>query len=303
MGLRGNSIYLLYRLGGWLIPRAPLRLTYWCADRAGELAYCLSRRRRVALRANLRRVLGARADAAHLERVCRWVFRNAARNVVDMFRLPRMTREQVERLVTIHGWEHAERAIARGKGVILTSAHFGGANIAVQVAICRGLRPVILHERLQPERLYRYVAGLRASMGLAFLPVGEPSSLKEAFRVLKHNGLLGIMADRDVSNNGRAVRFFGETAHLPDGHVTLALRTGATILMAFSRRRPDNHFEVHIEPPIIVEPTGDKERDIQTGLERVTAILEKYIRAYPDQWVYFQPVWKRRDTDDKDAPG
>lgn len=292
MGLRGNATYLLYRLGGWIIPKAPDRLTYWFADRVGELAYYLSRRRRAVLWTNMRHILGANANDDHLRRTCRRVFRNAARNIVDMFRLPGMTQKQAESLVTVHGWEHLEQALSRGRGVILASAHFGGAHIAVQIAVCRGLRPVILHERLQPERLYRYVARLRAGLGIGFLPVGEPSSLKEAFRILRHNGLLGVMADRDVTNNGRTVRFFGEMAHLPDGHVTLALRTGATILMAFSRRRPDNRFEVYIEPPIIMEPTGDKERDIQAGLERIAAILEKYISAYPDQWVYFQPVWK-----------
>jgi KDO2-lipid IV(A) lauroyltransferase len=128
-------------------------------------------------------------------------------------------------------------------------------------------------------------------MGINFVPIGNTSVLKLAFRTLKQNGLVGVVADRDVTDSGRLVRFFGAPARLPDGHVTLALRTGAAILMGFSLRRDDNSFEVFVEPPIVLEPTGNTERDVELGMQRVIAVLERYIGANPEQWVYFQPVW------------
>ncbi len=283
--------YLLFRFGALVIPRLPLKLVYWLADRAGELGYLFAGGARANLQSNLRHVLGASGGTERLASVSRQVFRNSARNTVDMLRLPSITGEQVEKLVTVHGWEYLDAARARGKGVVLTSAHFGEMDVAVQIVAVRGLRPMVLHERLNPQRLLDYVAGMRSRMGIQFVPLGESSVLKQAFRTLRQNGLLGVVADRDVTNSGRVVRFFGADARLPDGHVTLALHTGAAIVMAFSLRRPNDTYEVFVEPPIILEPTGDREADVDRGMTRVVAILEHYIGANPEQWVYFQPVW------------
>jgi KDO2-lipid IV(A) lauroyltransferase len=283
--------YLLFRLGGLLIPRLPLGLVYWLADRAGDFAYLFAGPARRNLQGNLHHVFGDADDPKRMESTCGQVFRNAARNMVDMLRLPLMTGERVERLVTVHGYQNVEVALARGKGVVLTSAHFGQMEVAAQIAGIRGLRPVVLHERLRPQRLYDYVAGLRSRMGIQFVPIGDASALKLAFRTLRHNGLLGVVADRDVTNSGRVVKFFGADARLPDGHVTLALHTGAAIVIAFCLRKPGNQIEAFVEPPMILEDTGDREGDVERGMARVISVLERYIGANPEQWVYFQPVW------------
>ena len=283
--------YLLFRLGGLVIPWLPLGLVYWLADRGGELGYVFAGAARRNLQGNLRHVLGEAAGSKRLETTCRQVFRNSARNTVDMLRLPCLTGEQVERLVTVHGYEHLEAARARGKGVVLTTAHFGEMEVAAQIAGVRGLRPVVLHERLHPQRLFDYVAGLRSRMGIQFVPIGDASALKLAFRTLRQNGLLGVVADRDVTDSGRVVRFFGADARLPDGHVTLALRTGAAIVIAFCLRQPGDKVEVFVEPPIILDATGDREADVERGMARVISVLERFIGANPEQWVYFQPVW------------
>jgi lauroyl/myristoyl acyltransferase len=288
--------YLLFRIGGLVMPWLPLGLVYWLADRGGDLGYSFAGPARRNLQGNLRHVMGASVDPRRLEAVCRQAFRNSARNITDMLRLPLMTGEQVERLVTVHGYEHVEAARALGKGVVLTSAHFGQMEVAAQIAGIRGLRPVVLHERLHPQRLYEYVAGLRSRMGIEFVPIGDASALKLAFRTLRHNGLLGVVADRDVTHSGRVVKFFGADARLPDGHVTLALHTGAAIVIAFCLRQPGNRIEAFVEPPIILEATGDREADVERGMTRVISVLERYIGANPEQWVYFQPVWLDADA-------
>jgi phosphatidylinositol dimannoside acyltransferase len=288
--------YVLLRLAGALIPRLPLRLCYWLAERAGDLANAVGGASKASLQDNMRHVLGAGAEPGRLAWVCRQVYRNTFKNMVDMFRVPALDLAQVDRLVTVHGWEYVEQALARGKGIVFTSAHFGEMDIAAQIVACHGLRPLVLHEDLQPKRLYDYIVGIRATRGIVFVPIGGMAPLKQAIRTLRANGLVGVVADRDVTASGRQVRFFGDWASLPDGHVTLALRTGATILVAFCFRRPGDTYEVRIEPPIFLEPSGDMERDVQAGTERVAAIMERYIGADPDQWVYFQPVWTSHRT-------
>jgi lauroyl/myristoyl acyltransferase len=283
--------YLLFRIGGFVIPLLPLRLVYWLAERCADVGYPFAGAARGILQGNLRHVLGADGGQERLEATSKEVFRHTAKGLVDMMRLPSISGEQVERLVTVHGWEHLEAARLRGKGVVLTSAHFGALEVATQIFAVRGLQPVVLHERLRPQRLLDYVAGMRSRMGIQFVPLGDASVLKLAFRTLRQNGLLGVAADRDVTNSGRVVCFFGAEARLPDGHVTLALHTGAAIVMAFAVRTSDHAVDVFLEPPIILESTGDREGDVDRGMVRVISVLERYIGAHPEQWVYFQPVW------------
>ena len=88
------------------------------------------------------------------------------------------------------------------------------------------------------------------------------------------------------------VNFFGQPARMPDGPVQLALKFGVPVLIGFSVRQPDNRSIVYIEPAVTFEETGDSERDIHDGVQKLAAIMEKYIRQYPDQWLMFQKIWE-----------
>ena len=283
--------YWLFRLAGVVLPRVPGRWTSWLAAQAGGLAYRLGGTSRANLRSNLRHVLGQGASEGAIDAVGRQVFRHAAKSAVNLFQVPYLTGEELARTVTVNGWEHIEEARARGKGVIVVSGHFAGSEMAIHIAGWKGLHPVFLSEQLVPPALHDYVSRLRSTNGARLLPIGVNNSLKQAFRTLRQNGVLSIVADRDVTHSGRPVPFFGATACLPDGHVTLALRTGAAIIMGYSLRRPDDGFDLHLGAPIFLEPTGDQETDVQAGTERVAAAMETYIGAHPEQWTYFQRVW------------
>src|ERR1044072_5195009 len=96
-------------------------------------------------------------------------------------------------------------------------------------------RWVVLVEPLRPERLFKLVAGLRASKGLIMMPA-TPGGVKAAMRVLKAGGLGGIPNARDIQHHGVPVEFFGTETHLPIGAVELAMRTGAALLPAYGPR-------------------------------------------------------------------
>lgn len=283
--------YWLFRLAGAVVPRVPGRWASWVAGQIGAFAYRFGGTARANLRVNLRHVLGPGASQADLDAVGVQVFRHAAKSAVNLFQAPRITAELVARTVTLYGWDSIAQACSRGKGVILVSGHFAGSEMAIQIAACKRLNASFLSERLVPQSLHDYVSGLRSANGARLLPIGVNSTLKQAIRMLRQNGLVSIVADRDVTRSGRLVRFFGATARLPDGHVTLALRTGAAIVMGFCARRPDDGFELHLTEPILLEPSGDEEADVQAGTERVASVMEAFIAAHPEQWTYFQPVW------------
>jgi KDO2-lipid IV(A) lauroyltransferase len=283
-------IYYLYRLAGFLVPLVPLRLGYSVAARLGGLFYRLSPGARANVRDNVTHILGEGANAAEVARVTRETFRYIALNYYDLFRVPTLSPAEIERVVKVNGWENVEKALAAGKGLIMVSAHFGNIEIVLHILLFRGVPVTIPVERVQPEILFQYICRVRTSKGLRLIPIDGP--LLELFRALRRGEIAGLAADRDITQSGVMVDFFGTPARVPDGHVQLALRTRAPIVMGFSQRLPDNTFVARFEPPLELENTGDHERDVRAGLEKVIAIMERYIAQHPEQWAITAPIWR-----------
>lgn len=280
--------YYLYRLAGALAPRVSPQLGYALAERIGAVLYPLSPLRHN-VEANTSHVLGAPMASPRVQQIARRVYINQCKNYFDLFRLPALSLEGIAGLVTISGVRHLDRALSRGSGVVLAGAHVGNVDVAGQILGIRGYKVTALAEHLRPERLFQYVRRTRESHGLTFIPID--GSLRPVFRALRANEIVGSAIDRDVTDAGREVLFFGEPARLPDGYLKLALRTRASLVVAFSRRLPDETFTVTVHPEVELERTGELEHDIAAGMPKVLSLLSAYLSSYPEQWVYFQPMW------------
>ncbi len=290
--------YLIFKIVSLIAPVMPVRLGYRVAALCGTLGYyCLPKARR-GIKSNLRRVMGPEVDRRRLDQACRRAFQAAAKNYYDLFRIPRLDLPKLEETVKVEGWEHVESALAHGCGAIVFSAHLGNLELISQVLVARSMSAVVPVEHVKPERLFKLVTGARASRGLRMIPI-DGGALKAVYKALKANEIVGIGADRDVQGTGLVTRFFGEVTRMPDAPAVLALRTGARVLPVRSLRQPDNTFRVRVYPPLELVFTGNVREDVRVNTERIVRILEDFIRANPDQWVVFEPVW----PDAKSAAG
>lgn len=281
--------YWGYRLLGGLMGSLPPALGYRIAGWAGGLLYTLSPRLRLILADNIRHVLGPDADPSHIEALVRQACLYNVKGHYDLFRVERLRSDEIEEMVQVKGWELLEEALAQGKGAIVLSAHMGNVDLVIQLTVTRGIPTIAPVQRIQPERLFQYTLRLRTSHGLKLIPSDQP--MMGLLRTLKQDGIVGLAGDRDATNSGRAMDFFGSPARLPDGAVRLALRTGAPLIPAFALRLADNSCLVQIEPPLELPRTGDEDADLRAGMELAIAVMERYISQHPEQWLLAQPVW------------
>ncbi|MCL6429243.1 MAG: hypothetical protein K6V36_00100 [Anaerolineae bacterium] len=281
--------YYLFRAAGALAPHIPASVGYRLAGRLGTLVYRVSPLR-CHVEDNISHVLGEPSGSPRVREIARRIYGNQVKNYFDLLRVPALDEEDIRTSVrTLVGLEHLDAALARGRGVVLTSAHFGNFDLAGQILALRGYRVIAIAEHLRPERLFEYVRRARESHGLSFIPID--SWLRPVFRALHSNAIVGSALDRNVTDAGRVVDFLGRPARVPDGYARLALRTGAGLVVAFCRRSPDNAFHIVVEPEILIEHTSDPERDVENAVHNVLSIFARYVSRYPDQWVYFQPLW------------
>ena len=273
------------RLAEGALPLLPTGTERPVALVAGTIAYRTSAAAREAVRENLAIVAPARRDR---ERLVRQVFIEQVRNYLEIFRLARLDHAQVRRAVVTSGWESFTAAVARGKGVVVASAHVGPISVSGQIISANGYEITLPVEKETGE-IARAVNRARARMGLRFV---ETDSAFGIHRILKRGGILGVLADRAVTGVGERVPFFGRPALLPSAHIALALRTGAALIPGFAHREGGVYRAV-FEEELVLTRTGDRDADVREGVRRWAEVLEPHIAAAPEQWSVFEPVWRR----------
>ena len=122
--------------------------------------------------------------------------------------------------------------------------------------------------------------------------IGFTGGFLGAFIVLRRGELVGMQMDRVAGGPQVMVPFCGKPAPFPLGPATLARATGTPLLPTFiiaDANRINCTFKV--EAPIEVAHTRDRNADVREATERLVAVYERYVRAYPEQWFNFFDFW------------
>ena len=283
-------LYALYRIGIFLALVLPLKTTYRMACAAADMYCLISAKDRNAVISNLQMVLGDTVDGKRLEGMAREVFKNFAKYLVDFFRFTKIDEEYVKRLVKIEGVEHIRSALAKGKGAIMLSAHVGNWELGAAALSLSGypINAVVMTH--QNKKINDFFTRQRLMGKMRPIEIG--ASLKDCYRVLKSNGLLALMGDRDFTKNGLRIEFFGKTTLLPKGPAVFGYREGAAIVPTFMVRQPDDSFRLFMEPPIFAGHGEDESRAVTELANRYVRVMETYIRRYPTQWYVFRELWE-----------
>jgi phosphatidylinositol dimannoside acyltransferase len=227
-----------------------------------------------------------------LRRAVQLAFDSYSRYWLESFRLPNLPRRTVDRGMTVEGFEHVERALAGGNGLILALPHLGGWEWAGRWLADRGHGLTAVVEAIEPPELFDWFKRLRNQLGMNIVGLG-PDAGKEVLAALRRNDIVCLLSDRDIQRNGVEVDFFGEVTTLPPGPATLSLRTGAPVLptAVYFTDRTDGHLGI-VRPPLDTTRSDDGLRaDVARVTQDLAIELEHLIRRAPYQWHLFQPNW------------
>jgi KDO2-lipid IV(A) lauroyltransferase len=283
--------FIVFKIASLIVPHLPMRFGYGLTAWVATISYWILPGPRNGIKGNLRQALGPEVDEKEISRLARQCFQSGAKNYYDLFRIPVLSLEELEKTVKVDGWDILHDALADGKGAIVFSAHLGNLELISQIIVAHNMKAVIPVEHVKPECLFKLVTGARSSRGLKMIPT-DGGALREIYRALRQNCIVGMGADRAVQGTGIWTEFFGRETIMPDAPAVLALRTGAKALPVRSIRQPDNSFEVKVYPPLDFVSTTDAHQDVRINTEKVVKIMEGFIRENPEQWVVFEPMWQ-----------
>jgi Kdo2-lipid IVA lauroyltransferase/acyltransferase len=113
-------------------------------------------------------------------------------------------------------------------------------------------------------------------------------------RSLRDNELIFIPLDQNFGTAGVFVDFFGLKAATATGPVVLARRTQAEIVPCFIVRQKDDTHKIMLEPALKLEEGKDEEETIRLNVQKITGVIESYVRKYPAEWGWIHRRWKSR---------
>jgi len=275
-----------YQAASWLLQHLPARPAWIVGGWLAQLAYRLWPKKRTWIDANFGHVLGLPADDVAVRKLALAAYRNYARYLVDLMRLPALPPEKVSLLVEPGGLELMARVRRESKGLILIAAHIGN-NEAVAAGIASLGLPisVVADDSAFPE-MFALLRRQREVWGIKLIPWRK---LRDIYGVLRRQEMLALLVDWGYRSDGIPVRLLDAWTCLPAGPAVLAAKTGATILPIVVRRHPDGPMHVGADDPIVVTSTDPLE--VGRATQAVAAALERIVAAAPDQWYSFKPIW------------
>jgi len=254
--------------------------------------YLLAGRRRKIMLENLDKAFEGTLSERELKRIARGSWISLVRTAIEFLSMPRHLGNVCE-LIDLKGEDYLKDALSEGKGVILMVAHLGnwelgGATMAeLGYPFCAIVRP---QEVGVGEQL---ISSIRSRMGVDV--ISKKNALMAALRALKENKVVAILVDQHSRKNGVVVDFFGRPASTLASPAVLSLKTGCPVLPSFPIRMPDGSFVGFWEPAIHPVDENGRERDVVELTQEYTNLVEKYVRKYPDQWMWMHRRWRPGD--------
>jgi KDO2-lipid IV(A) lauroyltransferase len=279
-----------------LLPRPVARLV---GESFAAIAYALRPPLRRAAMFNLSLAFPDWTEA-HRNGVIRRMVQQIGWMAAEFSQFPKYTRANIENIVVLDGFENFDLARRRRKGVLFLTGHMSAWELA---PFAHALYSHPLHFLVRPianRRVDALINRYRCLSGNQ--PIEKNKSARPILRILADGGTVGILSDHNtVLEESVFVDFFGIPASTTSGLARIALRTDAAVVPGFlSWDRVRRKYRLRFEPAVELSRSEDEEQDVRENTARFTKIIEDYVHANPDQWLWVHKRWKTRPPGEKE---
>lgn len=263
-----------------------------------RVVYLISLRRNAPLirsiRANQSVVRNVDFDSPVLDDVAYQVLSRAAQGYYDLYRTLTKEPEKIKEKVKFKPelFSLLTQSAAKKRAVVIAIIHTSNFDMASAAFAGSGFDIQML-TYANPTDGHQFQNTFRKNDGYVVTPTSK-SALKMALKRLQAGGVVLTGIDRPLPirvEKDKQVTFFGRQTSLPTGHIRLAMSSDALLILLYTERTKEGQYYIQMHPPMELIRTGNRRKDIQTNAEKLLAIAEEKIRAKPEEWMVFHPVW------------
>lgn len=237
---------------------------------------------------------------AEREKIALGTFESLGRHLGFVSHFRKFKLENVRELTEVVGKEeYFDKAHATGRGILFFTGHFGSWEVFNLLPPAFGYEMNILVRRIDNPLVENFVDQMRTRFGSVTLD--KKKAARQMFRALENGELLGILADLNVQEKeGVFVDFFGVPASTTTSIAKLAIKTGAIVFPAFAVwEESKKKYVVYLEPPVEYKAGDNSPENIRDLTQKITKTVEKYVRKYPEQWLWIHKRWNTRPAGEK----
>jgi KDO2-lipid IV(A) lauroyltransferase len=238
-----------------------------------------------------------------IETILRGAWDNLGRFVADFAHLDRL-RIHDPAVPGPYEIEYTEETLARflalrdsGKPALLFAAHLANWELPPLVAHRYGIEATVLYRRPNLPGVADAVVDMRADCMGTLLPAGLDAPFLLA-KALERGEVAGMLVDQH-DRRGINVNFFGQPARTSALIARLARQIDCPIHGTRVIRLPDNRFRAELTEPIPPVRDAEGRIDVDGTMQTITDVVEKWVREYPDQWLWLHRRWRAGETDPK----
>lgn len=268
----------------------PLKSVQVLGKALGQVAYNLLTKRRAITLDNLKNAFPEKSDT-ELKTITKGVFQNLAISICEFLWFPNLTDERLRKLVKYNDLDIMTDRHKLGRGMIMLAGHFANWElIAFATAHAIKIPLNIIVKTQTNKKVDRVINRHRTKSGNRVVTMEQ--SVREILSTLNNGGIVAMIADQSAPKESVFVEFFGRAVATFQGPAIFALRTGAPLQMGVLIRQPDFTYEAIIEEIDYSDLKEYNEQNVIELTQRHTALLEKYIRKYPELWMWTHRRWK-----------
>ncbi len=275
----------LFKICAWCLKPLPWAWIYPLGKRLGTVAFEHSPVKQQVLYHNLATLKSDEEKKS----VAQKIFQNYATYYLEILKIGPHSKNWFSQNLKVEGIQHLTKALKLGHGAIVITAHFGNWDLAGFALVLQGFKVAAVAEKLNPPSLFRWFCKIRKAMGMQVIGLDSQTN-RRCFAHLKENGVLALVADRDLTKNGLPLPFMGQVVSLPKGPAQLALRSGAAVLPGYLIRQADGTYLGHLNAPLKLTQSNDFENDVTANTRLMSQALEEIIRTDLSQWCMLQPI-------------
>jgi KDO2-lipid IV(A) lauroyltransferase len=288
--------YFLARCVFAVVQSLSIKATLKLARAAGRVAFMLLPGYRKTALENLDRVYGETKTRSEKRLIALRSFQHFVSVTLELLHMPRLRRRKdFWQHVRIEGFEHARKALAMKKGVIFATGHTGNWELCGFASSILGIPFYPVAKPIEHAPLLSdYLMDLRRKSGMKIVLKG--GALKTMVQALKDGAALAFIMDQNAGRHGVLVDFFGHKVSAYPSAAAMALKFGAPVVAAYSYRVGSGFdYRIHVEPIIEMVRTGDADADLQKNTQRIISVLEGFVRAHPEQWLWAHRRWRLKE--------
>jgi KDO2-lipid IV(A) lauroyltransferase len=271
----------------------PRRVARAIGAAIGAIAFrALGRLRRVGLR-NLELAF-PNMTPRDREATLRSEYRNLGFLLAEFCKMPDYTVAAAGRFIRYEGLENYLAARERGKGVLVLTGHLGAWELSSFFHSLMGMPMGMVIRRLDNPLVDAFVNRIRCLHGNRV--IHKDDFARGLIASMRAGETVGILMDTNMTPpQGVFVPFFGVLACTASGMARIAAKTEASVVPGFLLwEESEQKYVLHFGEELPVIRTGDAEQDALANTASFTAAIERYIRQYPEQWLWLHRRWKTR---------